>query len=80
MATVTKRVFTVSVTIRTIEPAAVEIAEGRTKAKPIASNPVRVGVVMTVWYQMANQMVRRTATATAYPSSHRHDGISNGSA
>jgi hypothetical protein len=80
MATTTKRALTMSVTIRTIVPATVAIAAGRTKAKPIPSNPVRVGAVMTVWYQIAKQMVRRTATPTAYASSNRHDGINNGSA
>ncbi|WP_334483342.1 hypothetical protein [Bradyrhizobium algeriense] len=80
MAKTTERALTMSVTVRTIVPAAVEITGIKAKAKPIPSNPVRVVVVMTAWYHMADQMLRRTATATAYASSHRHDGISNGSA
>jgi CRP-like cAMP-binding protein len=60
MATTTERALTNSVTVLTIAPAAVEIAADAAKAKPIASNPVRVGVVMTPW----NQMVRRMAAAT----------------
>jgi hypothetical protein len=80
MAMATERALTKSVTVRTIVPAAVEIAADTGITKPITSNPVRVGVVMTAWYQMVNKMVRRSATATAYASNHRHDGISNGSA
>lgn len=47
MGTATKRALTISVIIRTIVPAAVEIAADSTKAKPMTSNPVRVGVVIT---------------------------------
>jgi len=80
MAPTTERALTKSVTVRTIVPAAVEIAAHMGITKPIPSNPVRVGVVMTAWYQRVNQMVRRTATATSYTSNQRHDGMSNGSA
>jgi hypothetical protein len=68
-----------SVTIRTTVPTAVGIAGSAIKTKPIPSNPVRVVAVMTAWYETANQMPRRMATVHAYASSHRHDGISNGS-
>jgi len=51
MVTTTERAFTKSVTVRTIVPAAVEIVADATKAKPIPSNPIRVGVVMTAWNQ-----------------------------
>jgi hypothetical protein len=79
MATTTERAFTKSVTARTIMPTAVGIAAEMGITNPIPSNPVRVGAVVTAWYQMVNKMVRKAATATAYASNHRHDGISNGS-
>lgn len=47
METATKRALTMSVIIRTIVPVAVEIAADSTKAQPMPSNPVRVGVVIT---------------------------------
>lgn len=74
MATTTERAFTKSVTARIIMPTAVGIAAEMGITNPIPSNPVRVGAVMTAWYQMASKMVKRTAAA----SNHRHDGISNG--
>ena len=76
-ATTTKRALTVSVTMRTIVPAAVEPAADRAIAKLIPSNPVRVGGAVTVKYQMA---VTSSATVATYASNHLHDGISNGNA
>jgi aspartate ammonia-lyase len=78
MATTTKRALTMSIIVRTIVPAAVELAAEMGRTKPIPANPVRVGDIMTAWNQMVNARV--TAIATAYASSHHHDGISNGTA
>jgi hypothetical protein len=72
-----KRALTVSVTMRTIVPAAAETATDRAIAKLIPSNPVRVGGAVTVKYEMA---ATSSVTVAAYASSHLHDGISNGSA
>jgi len=78
--TTAMRFLTISVTVRTMVPQAVAMPIGIARAMPIASNPVFVCAVETAWYQIANQVMRRQPTATAYASSNRHDGISNGSA